>query len=203
MNCSSGNSISMTMRSDELIAAATAADRESVDLYSFTSQLFVRSTRTGRRRIVKMMWEMVYADGRLNEFEDNIVWRASDLLGISHRDRVEMRRDVAEAASRRKSDSELRARPMTDDLTRPVTHHHRRVLRHRSGTGAGVRAQWPRAGSGGAPQPTGWRTLADEIADGGRARPLVLTVDLGRADAGDVIESALADAGSRAAIRGQ
>jgi uncharacterized tellurite resistance protein B-like protein len=42
-----------------------------------------------------MMWEIVYADGRLNEFEDNVVWRASDLLGISQRDRVELRRDVA------------------------------------------------------------------------------------------------------------
>ena len=37
--------------------------------------------------------------------------------------------------------------------------------------------------------------LADEIAKGGGARPLVLTVDLQTRDAGDVIESALARAG--------
>ncbi len=80
----------------ELIAAATAADREAVDLYSFTSLINRSLDEDGRRRIVKMMWEMVYADGRMNEFEDNIVWRASDLLGVSQRDRVEMRRDVAE-----------------------------------------------------------------------------------------------------------
>jgi uncharacterized tellurite resistance protein B-like protein len=82
---------------DELIAAATAADREAVDLYSFTSLINRSLDEDGRRRIVKMMWEIVYADGRMNEFEDNIVWRASDLLGISQRDRVEMRREVAEA----------------------------------------------------------------------------------------------------------
>lgn len=82
---------------DELIAAATAADREAVDLYSFTSLINRSLDEDGRRRIVKMMWEMVYADGRMNEFEDNVVWRASDLLGISQRDRVEMRREVAEA----------------------------------------------------------------------------------------------------------
>ena len=101
MICSSGNSISMTMRSTELIAAATAADREAVDLYSFTSLINRSLDEDGRRRIVKMMWEMVYADGRMNEFEDNIVWRASDLLGISQRDRVEMRRDVAETLKSR------------------------------------------------------------------------------------------------------
>ena len=45
--------------------------------------------------MVEMMWQIVFADGRMNEFEDNIVWRASDLLGISARDRVELRRQVS------------------------------------------------------------------------------------------------------------
>lgn len=79
----------------ELIEAATAADREAVDLYSFTSLLNRSLDEEGRRRVVEMMWQIVFADGRMNEFEDNIVWRASDLLGISARDRVELRRSVS------------------------------------------------------------------------------------------------------------
>lgn len=82
----------------ELIAAATAADREAVDLYSFTSLLNRSLDEDGRRRVVEMMWQIVFADGRMNEFEDNIVWRASDLLGISARDRVELRRSVSAAS---------------------------------------------------------------------------------------------------------
>ena len=82
----------------------TAADREAVDLYGFTSLINRSLDEDGRRRIVKMMWEMVYADGRMNEFEDNVVWRASDLLGISQRDRVEMRREVA-AMSKSRDDA--------------------------------------------------------------------------------------------------
>jgi uncharacterized tellurite resistance protein B-like protein len=89
----------------ELIEEATAADRESVDLYRFTSQLVRSLDEDGRRRIVKMMWEMVYADGRLNEFEDNIVWRASDLLGISTRDRVELRREAVGESGRAPDDA--------------------------------------------------------------------------------------------------
>lgn len=88
----------------ELIAAATAADREAVDLYGFTSLINRSLDEDGRKRIVRMMWEMVYADGRMNEFEDNVVWRASDLLGISQRDRVEMRREVA-ATSKSRDDA--------------------------------------------------------------------------------------------------
>ena len=79
----------------ELIDEATAAENEAVDLYRFTSSLNHKLDDDGRRRIVEMMWEVIYADGRLNEFEDNLVWRAADLLNVSSRDRVEIRRRVA------------------------------------------------------------------------------------------------------------
>ncbi len=80
---------------DALIEAATAADREAIDLYRFTSQLNRSLDEAGRLRIVEMMWQIVYADGKINEFEDNVVWRAADLLHISSRDRIEMRRRVS------------------------------------------------------------------------------------------------------------
>jgi uncharacterized tellurite resistance protein B-like protein len=78
-----------------LIDAATAAEHEAVDLYHFTSSINRRLDEEGRRRIIEMMWEIIYADGRLNEFEDNLVWRAADLLNVASRDRVEIRQRVA------------------------------------------------------------------------------------------------------------
>jgi uncharacterized tellurite resistance protein B-like protein len=78
-----------------LIDVATAAEHEAVDLYHFTSSLNRSLDDEGRQRIVEMMWEIIYADGRLNEFEDNLVWRAADLLNVSSRDRVEIRQRVA------------------------------------------------------------------------------------------------------------
>ena len=53
----------------------------------------------GRRRVVEMMWEIVYVDGRVTEFEENVLWRASDLLGVSSRDRIELRRRIAAEVS--------------------------------------------------------------------------------------------------------
>ena len=41
-----------------------------------------------------MMWEIVYADGNVHEFEHNIIWRAADLLGVSTRQRVELRQRI-------------------------------------------------------------------------------------------------------------
>jgi uncharacterized tellurite resistance protein B-like protein len=80
---------------DRLIASATLVEGEAVDLYHFTSVIMRSVNEQGRLRIVEMMWELVYADGQVNEFEDNVVWRAADLLAVSSRDRLDLKHRVA------------------------------------------------------------------------------------------------------------
>jgi uncharacterized tellurite resistance protein B-like protein len=80
---------------DELLAEATEAEHESIDLYHFTSLINRSLDEEGRRRVVEMMWEIIYADGRVTEFESNLIWRAADLLGISSRERIELGQRVA------------------------------------------------------------------------------------------------------------
>src|SRR5262249_32909980 len=82
---------------DELIAEATQDDREAVDFYHFTSLLMRTLDEAGRLRIVEMLWEMVYADGNVTEFEANVMWRVADLLAVSSRDRIALRERVAAA----------------------------------------------------------------------------------------------------------
>jgi uncharacterized tellurite resistance protein B-like protein len=80
---------------DRLIASATRVEGEAVDLYHFTSVIMRSVDEEGRLRIVEMMWELVYADGEVSEFEDNVVWRAADLLGVASRDRIDLKHRVA------------------------------------------------------------------------------------------------------------
>ena len=89
----------------ELIDAATAADRDAVDLYGFTNKINRALDEDGRARMVEMMWEMVYADGQVSEFEDNVIWRAADLLGVSSRQRIELRRKIAMESGKPKDDA--------------------------------------------------------------------------------------------------
>ena len=81
----------------ELIEAAKLRDREAVDLYGFTSVLKRNTEEDERLEIVEMMWEIVYSDGHVDEFEDNTIWRAAELLGISTRDRMTLRHKVAKS----------------------------------------------------------------------------------------------------------
>ena len=82
--------------SEALVELAIAKDAEAVDLYAFTSVLNRALDDEGRRRIVEMMFEVAYADGGLSEFEDNLVWRAAELLNVGSRDRIRIRREVRE-----------------------------------------------------------------------------------------------------------
>jgi uncharacterized tellurite resistance protein B-like protein len=82
---------------DTLIAAASTDDREAVDFYHFTSLLMRTLDEAGRQLVIEMMWEMVYSDGNVSEFEANVMWRVADLLAVPSRDRIALRERVAAA----------------------------------------------------------------------------------------------------------
>ncbi|MEL6503433.1 MAG: TerB family tellurite resistance protein [Pseudomonadota bacterium] len=79
---------------DALTAEARARQAEAIDLYAFTSLLKQQMDESERLALVEDLWEMVYADGTVHEFEDNVVWRTAELLGILSRDRMVLKQRV-------------------------------------------------------------------------------------------------------------
>jgi uncharacterized tellurite resistance protein B-like protein len=79
---------------EKLVAEATRRDQESVDFYRFTSAL---SSLDGSEKIeiIRMMWQVVFADKKNHELEDNMVWRIAELIGVSSRDRTVLRSQMA------------------------------------------------------------------------------------------------------------
>jgi uncharacterized tellurite resistance protein B-like protein len=77
-----------------LFDAAEAADAEAVDLYGFTSVLKRGLDQAERERLIGMMWKMVYADGKVHEFQDNVVWRVAELLGVPSQTRIRLKQAV-------------------------------------------------------------------------------------------------------------
>jgi len=82
-----------------LLDLAKARDEEAVDLFGFTSVIKRKADLSERLKIIEMMWEVVFADGHIHEFEDNTIWRVAELLGISSRDRIALRQKVAKKYS--------------------------------------------------------------------------------------------------------
>jgi uncharacterized tellurite resistance protein B-like protein len=78
---------------ERLIADATRKDAESVDFYRFTSAL-TALTDAEKIEIVRMMWQVVFADRENHEMEDNMVWRIAELIHVSARDRTKLRKEI-------------------------------------------------------------------------------------------------------------
>ncbi|MGN6488130.1 MAG: TerB family tellurite resistance protein [Devosia sp.] len=81
---------------EKLIAEATRRDRESVDFYRFTSALSSLDAAE-KLEIIRMMWQVVFADSKNHELEDNMVWRIAELIGVSARDRTVLRAQMSKA----------------------------------------------------------------------------------------------------------
>lgn len=79
---------------DSVIEAGEAAEREAIDLFAFTSVLNRNLDDTAKVEFIAILWQMVFADGEMNEIEDNIVWRVAELIGVSPRDRMLARQRV-------------------------------------------------------------------------------------------------------------
>jgi uncharacterized tellurite resistance protein B-like protein len=82
-----------------LVEQAAEADTRAIDLYQYTAKLNRALDDAGRARLVEMMWQIVFADGAATEFEDNLIWRAADLLNIPREQRIALRARVAGATS--------------------------------------------------------------------------------------------------------
>lgn len=73
---------------DTLVEAGAEADQDAVDLYAFTSVLKRHLDQEARIEFIRVMWEIVFADGELHELEDHTLWRIAELIGVERRDRI-------------------------------------------------------------------------------------------------------------------
>lgn len=78
----------------DLLRAAERAEAEAIDLYGFTSVITRHLDQDGRQRIIAMLWDVVLADGRVDDHEAHLVARVAELLGVSTRDRVRLRQEA-------------------------------------------------------------------------------------------------------------
>lgn len=74
------------LSSDEASELVDAASGEAADLTSvheFTRLLHEHLDENEKARIVSLLWQIAYADGRLDKYEDSLVLKISDLLYVS------------------------------------------------------------------------------------------------------------------------
>jgi uncharacterized tellurite resistance protein B-like protein len=78
----------------ELMTVAEKQAEGAVGLHRFVTILNRELEAGDKIQLIEMLWEVVYADGRLDDYEANLMRRLGGLLGISDFERGEARKRV-------------------------------------------------------------------------------------------------------------
>jgi uncharacterized tellurite resistance protein B-like protein len=78
----------------ELIAEAEQAAAESVAFQGFTNAVKNGFDHDERVQLIEMLWEVVYADGTLHDYEASLLRRVTGLLYVSDRESGDARKRV-------------------------------------------------------------------------------------------------------------
>lgn len=69
----------------ELAQRAMSELESSVDTWQFTNLINENYSESEKMRVVELLWQVVYADGKLDEHEDYLVHKVASLLRLTHK----------------------------------------------------------------------------------------------------------------------
>jgi uncharacterized tellurite resistance protein B-like protein len=82
----------------ELMGASQKGLKDSIDLWQFTNLINQNYSRDEKIQIIEMVWQIVYADGRLDKHEDYLVHKLAKLLRLTHKDLIDAKLKVLRGA---------------------------------------------------------------------------------------------------------
>lgn len=85
-----------TEQTQELVRLAAEEVEASTSHYQFTSLINASFTLEQKVYVIELMWQVAYADGHLDKYEEYLVRRISELIYVPHRDFVAAKHRVME-----------------------------------------------------------------------------------------------------------
>lgn len=79
---------------ERLMALAEAEVAEANDLFGFTRLVDRACSPEEKIRILELLWEVAWADGRLDKYEEYLVRKLADLLHVRHADMMQAKHRV-------------------------------------------------------------------------------------------------------------
>lgn len=83
---------------DELMTLAEEEAKEATSLYQFTSLMNEHFDHPQKVLMVLNMWEVAYADGRIDRYEEHLIRKVADLLYLSHKDFITSKQQARDRA---------------------------------------------------------------------------------------------------------
>lgn len=74
------------LKIDELIESGSKNQESSTSLYEFTRKINDEYDFSNKEKLITSMWEIAYADGNIDKYEEYVIRKVSDLIYVSHED---------------------------------------------------------------------------------------------------------------------
>lgn len=74
-----------TAATEELIRLAEAQSEASTSLYQFTRLINDHFSPEEKEQMVEMLWEVAFADGAVDKYEEHLVRKIAELVYVPHR----------------------------------------------------------------------------------------------------------------------
>ncbi len=79
-----------------LLGDARQSTEQAISLYEFTDVLNQQLDKAGKFQLIKNMWQVAYADGRLDRYEDHLIRKVAELIYVKHSDFIRAKLLVSE-----------------------------------------------------------------------------------------------------------
>lgn len=79
---------------DELIHLASAELQDATDYHQFTSLINRGFDLVHKLQIIEYLWQVAYADGRLDKYEEHVIRKIADLIYIPHSEFIRLKEKV-------------------------------------------------------------------------------------------------------------
>ncbi|MFB0565964.1 MAG: TerB family tellurite resistance protein [Candidatus Aminicenantaceae bacterium] len=79
---------------EELLEVSGKKREESVDIWEFTNLINKNYSKEERMRIIECAWKIIYADEKLNRYEDHFVHKLAKLLRLRHHELIDAKMKV-------------------------------------------------------------------------------------------------------------
>ena len=75
-----------TQQTSFLFKIADKKNDEMISLYEWTAKINELCSYSDKKKLMKFLWDIAYADGRIDKYEDYTIRKISDLLYVKHSD---------------------------------------------------------------------------------------------------------------------
>ena len=78
----------------ELMILSEQERKESIDLWGFTRLINDNYSLEDKIKIIEMVWKVIYADGKLDKYEDHLAHKLAQLLKLEHKQFIDAKLKV-------------------------------------------------------------------------------------------------------------